>query len=275
MRARGLVDVLIPRGGAGLIRSVVEESTVPVIETGVGNCHVYVDAPPTSTRRSRSWSTPRPTAPASATPPSRCWCTPTSPTAFLPAGRRGPAGGGRDDPRRRRRSRRTTAWCRPPTRTAGRSTSPSTSPRAVVPDLDEAIAPHPPLLQPAHRRDRHRATRRAARRFVAEVDSAAVLVNASTRFTDGGRVRLRRRDRDQHPEAARARPDGAAGDDLDQVRRHRGRPRALSPAPPSSELSRIQTIEVTGLWASIAPSRHHCSSCWPRCLMFGAGREHS
>ena len=44
MRARGLVDVLIPRGGAGLIRSVVEGSTVPVIETGVGNCHVYVDA---------------------------------------------------------------------------------------------------------------------------------------------------------------------------------------------------------------------------------------
>jgi glutamate-5-semialdehyde dehydrogenase len=43
MRARGLVDVVIPRGGAGLIRSVVEESTVPVIETGVGNCHVYVD----------------------------------------------------------------------------------------------------------------------------------------------------------------------------------------------------------------------------------------
>ena len=44
MRARGLVDVLIPRGGVGLIRSVVEESMVPVIETGVGNCHVYVDA---------------------------------------------------------------------------------------------------------------------------------------------------------------------------------------------------------------------------------------
>jgi glutamate-5-semialdehyde dehydrogenase len=43
MRARGLVDLLIPRGGAALIRSVVEEATVPVIETGVGNCHVYVD----------------------------------------------------------------------------------------------------------------------------------------------------------------------------------------------------------------------------------------
>ena len=44
MQARGLVDLVIPRGGAGLIKAVVEESTVPVIETGVGNCHVYVDA---------------------------------------------------------------------------------------------------------------------------------------------------------------------------------------------------------------------------------------
>ena len=44
MQARGLVDLLVPRGGAGLIRTVVENSTVPVIETGTGNCHVYVDA---------------------------------------------------------------------------------------------------------------------------------------------------------------------------------------------------------------------------------------
>lgn len=43
MRLNGYVDVLIPRGGAGLIRSVVENATVPVIETGTGNCHVYVD----------------------------------------------------------------------------------------------------------------------------------------------------------------------------------------------------------------------------------------
>ncbi len=42
--ARGLVDVVIPRGGAGLISAVVENATVPAIETGVGNCHVYVDA---------------------------------------------------------------------------------------------------------------------------------------------------------------------------------------------------------------------------------------
>ena len=64
----------------------------------------------------------------------------------------------------------------------------------------------------------------AARRFIAAVDAAAVLVNASTRFTDGARVRLRRRDRHQHPEAARPRADGAARDDHDEVRRDRRRP---------------------------------------------------
>lgn len=44
MKLNGLIDVLIPRGGAGLIKSVVENATVPVIETGVGNCHTYIDA---------------------------------------------------------------------------------------------------------------------------------------------------------------------------------------------------------------------------------------
>ena len=43
MRANGLIDVLIPRGGAGLIRAVVNSATVPVIETGVGNCHIYIE----------------------------------------------------------------------------------------------------------------------------------------------------------------------------------------------------------------------------------------
>ena len=43
MRLNGYIDLLIPRGGAGLIKSVVMNSTVPVIETGIGNCHVYVD----------------------------------------------------------------------------------------------------------------------------------------------------------------------------------------------------------------------------------------
>jgi glutamate-5-semialdehyde dehydrogenase len=43
MRLNGLIDVLIPRGGAGLIQSVVKQASVPVIETGAGVCHVYID----------------------------------------------------------------------------------------------------------------------------------------------------------------------------------------------------------------------------------------
>ncbi|MBD5458192.1 MAG: glutamate-5-semialdehyde dehydrogenase, partial [Lachnospiraceae bacterium] len=43
MKMKQYVDVLIPRGGAGLIRAVVENSTIPVIETGTGNCHIYID----------------------------------------------------------------------------------------------------------------------------------------------------------------------------------------------------------------------------------------
>lgn len=43
MKCKEYVDVLIPRGGAGLIKSVVENSSIPVIETGTGNCHIYVD----------------------------------------------------------------------------------------------------------------------------------------------------------------------------------------------------------------------------------------
>ncbi len=44
MKMRGLVDLLVPRGGAGLIRSVVDNATVPVIETGAGNCHIFIDS---------------------------------------------------------------------------------------------------------------------------------------------------------------------------------------------------------------------------------------
>ena len=43
MRLNQYIDVLIPRGGAGLIKAVVNNATVPVIETGTGNCHIYVD----------------------------------------------------------------------------------------------------------------------------------------------------------------------------------------------------------------------------------------
>ncbi len=86
MRARGLVDVLIPRGGAAsLINTVVQESTVPVIETGTGNCHVYVDAHADLDMAVDILVNSRRSASACATPPRRCWCTRTSPPSSCPA----------------------------------------------------------------------------------------------------------------------------------------------------------------------------------------------
>ena len=227
MRARGLVDVLIPRGGAGLIRSVVEESTVPVIETGVGNCHVYVDRAADLDKALAIVVNAKTHRTSVCNAAESLLVHADVADAFLPrvvaalqdAGVtiHGDAAFTAYDGVRRRR----------PTRTTPRSTSRLDISAAVVPDLDEAIA-HIRRFSSQHTDAIVTEDQAAARRFTAAVDSAAVLVNASTRFTDGGGVRLRRRDRHQHPEAARPRADGAARDDVHQVRRHRRRPRALS-----------------------------------------------
>ena len=75
MKLNGYLDVLIPRGGAGLIRSVVMNATVPVIETGTGNCHVYVDA--TATLRWRRIFSSTPSASARAYAMRRKACSST------------------------------------------------------------------------------------------------------------------------------------------------------------------------------------------------------
>jgi len=183
-RARGLVDLLIPRGGAGLIQAVVTDSQVPVVETGVGNCHVYVD------RAADLGKARAITVNAKAQRPSVCNAAETLlvhaavAEAFLPA----VAGDLRaagvtlvGDDRAQR-----LAGADPATdedwdteyldlRLAVR----------VVDDLDQAldhIARHGTLHTEAIVTE----DRVAARRFAAEVDAAAVMVNASTRFTDGG-----------------------------------------------------------------------------------------
>ena len=84
LELREYIDIVVPRGGAELIRFVAENARMPVLTGGVGVCHTYVDAPPTSRRRSISPSTPRRATGRSATPWTPCSCTPTSPS-LLPA----------------------------------------------------------------------------------------------------------------------------------------------------------------------------------------------
>ncbi len=184
MQARGLVDVLIPRGGAGLIRSVVEESTVPVIETGVGNCHVYVDRAAdleqaldivinSKTQRTSVCNAAESLlvhadvaeefVPRVVAALQEAGVTIHGDEAFAAHGGVVPAT--EED------------W---ETEYLDLDIA-----AAVVPDLDAAID-HVSRWSTGHTEAIVTADLAAARRFAAEVDAAAVLVNASTRFTDGG-----------------------------------------------------------------------------------------
>ena len=184
MRARGLVDVLIPRGGAGLIRSVVEESTVPVIETGVGNCHVYVDAHADLDKALAIVVNAKTHRTSVCNAAESLLVHADVALTFLPRvvaalQEAGVAIHGDD------------AFA------AYDGVVPATEEdygqeylsldisARVVPDLGEAIR-HIRRFSSQHSDAIVTEDQGAARRFVAEVDSAAVLVNASTRFTDGG-----------------------------------------------------------------------------------------
>ena len=189
MTARGLVDLVIPRGGADLIATVVRESTVPVIETGTGVYHVYVDAAADLDQALAivlNSKTQRPSvcnaaetmlvheAVADASCP-RCW---------PPSGRPG----SRCTPGREVASHAEAAGAAHAAASEGdcdRSGTGLDLGVRVVPDLDAAlehIAEHGTMhTEVIVTRDRA-----AARRFQAEVDAAVVVVNASSRFTDGG-----------------------------------------------------------------------------------------
>ncbi|MGA9745992.1 MAG: glutamate-5-semialdehyde dehydrogenase [Nocardioides sp.] len=184
MRARGLVDVLIPRGGAGLIRSVVEESTVPVIETGVGNCHVYVDRDADLDQSLAIVLNAKTHRPSVCNAAESLLVHADVAESFLPrvvaalqdagvtihgdesfAAYDGVLAATDDDYDREYLSLDISA--------------------AVVPDLDAAVA-HIRAHSSGHTEAILTRSQEAARRFTATVDAAAVLVNASTRFTDGG-----------------------------------------------------------------------------------------
>ncbi|MBI3687175.1 MAG: glutamate-5-semialdehyde dehydrogenase [Actinobacteria bacterium] len=191
MRARGLVDVIIPRGGAGLIEHVVTSSVVPVIETGVGNCHVYVDADADLEMAVVI------TLNAKTQRPSVCNAAETLlvhrrvADGFLPlvlpaldeAGVRLHA-----DPETARAAELAGVETVPAVE-ADWATEYLSAELAVrvVESLDDAVA-HIRRWGTGHTEAIVTGSQAAARRFAALVDSAAVMVNASTRFTDGAEL---------------------------------------------------------------------------------------
>jgi glutamate-5-semialdehyde dehydrogenase len=183
MRARGLVDVLIPRGGAGLIRSVVEESTVPVIETGVGNCHVYVDRAADLDKALAIVLNAKTQRTSVCNAAESLLVHASVADSFLPR----VVPGLQDAGVTIHGDEAFTAYdgVEPATdEDWGQEYLSLDISARVVPDLDEAVA-HIRRWSSQHSDAIVTEDLAAARRFTAEVDSAAVLVNASTRFTDG------------------------------------------------------------------------------------------
>ena len=185
MQMRGLVDALIPRGGKGLIQNCVENAKVPVIETGAGNCHVYVDA---AADLDKALAV---TVNAKCQRPSVCNAAETllvhraQAAAFLP-----------------RLFEATRAWnlafrgcaetcailpCATPATEEDYATEYNDYILTVkvVDSVDEAIA-HIDRYGTRHSEAIITEDAATAARFQARVDAAAVYHNASTRFTDGG-----------------------------------------------------------------------------------------
>ena len=189
MTARGLVDLVIPRGGASLIRTVVTESTVPVIETGVGNCHVYVDDSADTDMAVRIVTNSKMHRTSVCNAAESLLVHRDAAERVLPAIMTELAAAGvtvhGDDATRGYAEAAGASWV--PVTPEDDDTeflSLDISAR-VVDDLDAAIA-HVQDHTSGHTEAIVTADRASARRFTAEVDAAAVLVNASTRFTDGG-----------------------------------------------------------------------------------------
>ncbi|HEY8454260.1 MAG TPA: glutamate-5-semialdehyde dehydrogenase [Actinopolymorphaceae bacterium] len=186
MRARGLVDVLIPRGGAALIRSVVEESTVPVIETGVGNCHVYVDADADLDMALKILINSKTRRPSVCNAAESFLVHAAVADEFVPRALKALAEAGvtvHGDERIRAYDDKTVV---PATEDDFRAEYLSLDiSAAVVDSLDDACE-HIRTYGSGHTEAIVTRSQQAARRFVQLIDSAAVMVNTSTAFTDGG-----------------------------------------------------------------------------------------
>ncbi len=191
MGLHGLIDVLIPRGGANLIRSVVENAKVPVIETGVGNCHVYIHEAADPAMAQRIVVNAKCQRPSVCNAAESLLCDESVYERVLPSVLKELEDNG------------VTLYADDKTRSLGAvmRIHPATEEDwateyhdlkmsvKVVSGLDEAIR-HINTYGTKHSEAIVTTDYVAARRFLREVDAAAVYVNASTRFTDGGEFGL-------------------------------------------------------------------------------------
>jgi glutamate-5-semialdehyde dehydrogenase len=189
MTARGLVDVVIPRGGAALIRNVVDNSTVPVIETGVGNCHVYIDKDADLDKAVAILLNSKAQRVSVCNAAETVLVHRDIADAFLPRALAALRDAGvtiHGDDRFALHATGTGVGFAPVTDEDWAEEYYSLDIAAgIVDSLDDALA-HIRRWSSGHTEAIVTDSQTAARQFVAGVDSAAVMVNASTRFTDGG-----------------------------------------------------------------------------------------
>ena len=195
MQASGLVDLLIPRGGAGLIRACVQNATVPCIETGTGICHVYVDEFADLDKAVNIIVNAKTSRPSVCNAEEVCLVHKAVAAKFLPMLKRALV----DDRRAAGlvpvELRLDPAAARIIDGTPASSADFDTEflnyilAVAVVDSLDAAIA-HIRKYSTHHSDAIVTENADCAKRFVNEIDSAAVYVNVSTRFTDGGEFGL-------------------------------------------------------------------------------------
>ena len=189
MTAHGLVDVLIPRGGESLIRNIVENSTVPVIETGVGNCHVYVDADADIDKAVTVVVNSKTQRVSVCNAAETLLVHRKVADAFLPRALQALADAGvtvHAD------ARFADAAAGGPCTVVSASDEDWAAEyysldlaAAIVDDIDQAID-HIRRWSSGHTEAIISDSQTAIAHFTARIDSAAIMVNASTRFTDGG-----------------------------------------------------------------------------------------
>ena len=195
MTAKGVVDLLIPRGGAGLIRACVAGATVPCIETGTGICHIYVDADADLNKALDIVENAKASRPSVCNAEEVLLVHSAVAAAFLPRLQRRlvtDRAAADKTPVELRLDRRAAAII--PGKPAGENDFDTEFldyilAIRVVDSVDEAVA-HIAAHSTGHSDAIITENAAAAEIFVAGVDSAAVYVNASTRFTDGGEFGL-------------------------------------------------------------------------------------